>query len=347
MKVLIADDSALYRQFLRRSLEGQADIEIVGHAMDGMDAIKKVERMQPDVVTLDMNMPEMNGLEALKVIRERFPAVKVLIVSSETASDADLAVQLLDAGAFDVILKPKASTPPEEFRGELLGKLRATDAPKKSTVRRTTPARPVATTKPAASFHPDILAIGSSTGGPAALHAVLEMLPADLNVPVVIVQHMPKLFLESLVSRLNSQVAMPCRLVEHGQRLLPGHIYIAPGESHLDIRRLGQSLQAHLHDGPAEHHCKPAVDVTFRSLAQLAPSIKTLAVVLTGMGSDGALGAHEINKKGGYVIAQDQATSVVWGMPGATVQLGAAHAVLPLKQIAAAALQTLGREVLV
>ena len=185
-------------------------------------------------------------------------------------------------------------------------------------------------------MRPDVVAIGSSTGGPAALHAVLSALPGSFGTPVVLTQHMPKPFLQSLAERLERETALHCRLASDGLILKAGNIYIAPGDTHLELDRLGMNLACHLVDAPPVHHCRPAVDPMFFSLAKLAPRIRTLAVVLTGMGEDGAAGAKAIGDARGYVITQDQKSSVVWGMPGATVKCGAANDVLPLDAIAPA-----------
>ncbi|GAV20530.1 two-component system, chemotaxis family, response regulator CheB [Mariprofundus micogutta] len=333
IRLLLVDDSKLYRRLLARALSGCNDIEIVGEAVDGQDALEKITRLKPDVITLDMNMPRMNGMETLAVLSVQHPAVKTIIVAAETRDDAERSVLALEAGAFGVVLKPKASesAPVKALTDELGPKVRAAAGRMQSMPGKTVIRRP---RKSINRFTPDIIAIGSSTGGPAALHDVLTVVKADIPCPVVVVQHMPKLFVESLARRLDRDTRLNCCVAEDGTCLQAGQIYFAPGEAHLMVERnaTGQ-LIARLNDGPAEHHCKPAVDVTLRSLHKLADRTHALVVILTGMGADGAAGAAALSKSGASVIAQDKESSVVWGMPGETVKLGAADEVLPLQQI--------------
>jgi len=352
IRVLVVDDSSVYRMLLKKMLDAFDDVEVVGVASGGRDAIAKIPDLKPDVLTLDMNMPDMDGMATLGVVSAKYPNVKVIVVASETKNDAERAVLVLEAGAFDFVLKPKASDvePIRLLREELHPKIQAAvsrsmflkrshsglknrkNAPtvvmsvKNSANKTIPPARP-------ARFKPEIIAIGSSTGGPAALHEVMPVIRGDIHVPVVIIQHMPKLFIESLAKRLDSDMSLHCCVGENGMVLKPGCVYFAPGEQHMDIIRSGTELMIKLNDSPPEHHCRPAVDVTLRSLALLAPSVQTLVVILTGMGTDGAAGAKLLSGKRCWVIAQDEESSVVWGMPGETVRMGAAHDVLPLDDI--------------
>jgi two-component system chemotaxis response regulator CheB len=247
-------------------------------------------------------------------------------------------VQALKAGAFDFIVKPQASdaNPMESIQQSLrarLNELRPGLAPQKQAVNAsvTPAAAPLMSPRNA---RPDILAIGASTGGPAALHTVLAALPANLPVPVIVVQHMPDLFIRSLAARLDKDTLPTCSVAQDGEPLKPGHVYFAPGDRHLQVHHDHGRLSAHLDDSPPLHFCRPAVDASFLSLAILAPTVQTLAVILTGMGKDGAAGALELARHGAFVMAQDKATSTVWGMPGAAVAVGAAHRVLPLTEIA-------------
>lgn len=337
-RVLIVDDSVAFRMFLRRCLMAMSDVEVVGVARDGVDALEKAKELQPDVVTLDMNMPRMNGMETLQAMKRDYPQISVIIVAAETEDDADRTVQALKAGAFDFIVKPKASDPSptksiQHSLGTRLDELRARTATRH---RRAAPASVSTAPTPLAprTAAPNILAIGASTGGPAALHTVLAALPARLPIPVVVVQHMPELFIRSLASRLDKDTPPPCSVVQEGEHLMPGHVYFAPGGKHLQVINDHGTLLAHLDDSPPLHFCRPAVDATFMSLAALAPRVQTLAVVLTGMGKDGAAGALRLAEQGAMVLAQDKETSTVWGMPGAVVEAGAAHKVLPLADIA-------------
>ena len=347
-RLLIVDDSVVFRSFFRGCVSRLSDIEVIGVARDGRDALTKIKAKQPDIVTLDMDMPHFTGIEVLECLQEEAPDVCVLIVSSESETDAKKTVQALEAGAFDFILKPKSS---ERDPDSILLKMLKSCLPRARSIgtvtqkkqkRRSHPttldAAGIPSMKPRArkaSMVPDLVAIGSSTGGPAALHTVLRMIPATFHLPITITQHMPKLFLQSLAERLDRDTPLRAKVAEDGMFLEGGCIYVAPGDVHMEIERMGSKLCAKLVDGPRVNHCIPAVDVTFHSLAKLAPRIQCLVVVLTGMGADGAAGAKAMkDKKNAYVIAQDEATSVVWGMPGETVKCGAADEVLPLGSIA-------------
>ena len=356
IRLLVVDDSPVFRHVVKKHLTAAGGVEVLGEARNGRDALLQAEKLSPDVVTLDMTMPELDGMQTLRKLREKFPSIQVVVLTAANEPEARKTVEALDAGAFDFILKPEIGRGDigSFFRDELLPRLRAAATSGRKRVVRSLPARRTAAAKSgghaskertqgiptriSGASRPDIVAIGSSTGGPAALHAVLSALPGSFRTPVVVTQHMPKLFLVSLAERLERETALSCRLAEEDAPVLPGNIYLAPGEQHLEILRRGNGLYCHLSDAPPVHHCRPAVDPMFHSLAALAPRIRTLAVVLTGMGEDGAAGAEEIGKAKGHVIAQDEASSVVWGMPGATVARGAAHEVLPLNGIAAAIL---------
>jgi len=346
IRVMVVDDSGVYRMLLSKALKQYSDIEVVGAAVDGQEAVGLIEKLNPDVITLDMNMPRMNGMETLAVLAVKYPDVQVIVVAAETRNDAERVVLVLEAGAFDMVLKPKATdaTPMETLRKALYPKLKAA-AERKSGLnkQRILPRKPVAVVAPrrvSGQFIPDIVAIGSSTGGPAALHEVIAALPADFPVPVIVVQHMPKLFIESLAGRLDRDFPIRCLVAEEQMKLKAGHVYFNPGETHMDVvRAVGGELSIRFNDGEPEHHCKPAVDVLLRSLHRLAPTIRTLVVILTGMGADGAAGAKMLSEVNAKVIVQDQQSSVVWGMPGETVKLGAADEVLPLDEIGAAITQ--------
>jgi len=383
-RVLVVDDSVVFRNFLRGCLNTMGGVDVVGIARDGVDALEKIKSLQPEVITLDMEMPRMNGMEVLAKLGGSDDNIEVIVVTGSNSNDAERTVKALEAGAFDFIVKPTSSDRnPSEMLTKLLNekidlavkKVRLTSRrsgsassavePKPPSARRA-PTRiarqreKVAAQQSTASMplpagviagksrtktlrgRPDIVAIGSSTGGPKALHELFSVLSGKLPVPLVLTQHMPKLFLVSLAKRINDSSQLGCVIAEDGMVLKPGIIHVAPGETHLEIVRCTNGLQAKLIDGPKVHHCKPAVDPMFFSLAKLAPQIKTLAVILTGMGSDGALGSLEIGNAKGHVIVQDEKTSVVWGMPGATIKLGAAHEVHPLSLIDEAVMRFFG-----
>ncbi len=337
LRTLIVDDSVVFRSFMRRCLTDIDHVEVVGTASNGEMALRQIVKLKPDLLVLDMEMPVMHGLDVLNALQTDAPQTKVIVVSGETESNAERTLEALSAGACDFILKPNASC--ADAQGELTKRLARCSRMAQSVSQvvggqnRSPKTQSVRFKRPL-SFKPDIIAIGSSTGGPAALSQVISALPAGMLLPIVIVQHMPKLFIYSLASRLDKESALICKVAEDGMELQQGHVYLAPGEIHMEVVRQNMKLFAKLIDGAKLHHCKPAVDRTFYSLADLAPTVKTLAVVLTGMGVDGADGAKQINEGRGHVIVQDKASSSVWGMPGATVKVGAAHDVLPLNKIA-------------
>jgi len=350
LRTLIVDDSVVFRTFIRRCLNDMEGIEVVGAASDGSIALRRAAELKPDLMTLDLEMPGMDGLEVLRQLKTCSPDTRVIIVATETPASGDKVVQALEEGAFEAIVKPASATP--EDRQALADELQVclTAAGSRYRPKRSSSAAPgvgagssgilekstgaLRSMVLLASFRPDIIAIASSTGGPQALSTIMTAISGTLAVPVVITQHMPKLFVESLASRLDGESALSCCVAEDGMRLERGHVYLAPGEMHMEVTRSGTGMMARLVDGPKVHHCKPAADPMFLSLQRLAPSVRTLALVLTGMGSDGAAGALAIAQAGGMVIAQDEASSTVWGMPGATVKQGAAHQVLPLADIA-------------
>jgi len=350
LRTLIVDDSVVFRTFIRRCLNDMEGIEVVGAAVNGSAALRKAAELKPDLMTLDLEMPGLDGLDVLRQLKACSPDTRVIIVASETSSSGDKVVQALEEGAFEAVVKPASATPEDrqKLADELQACLKAAGnryPPKRSSsaaagARAGSSGVPEKSTGSLrsmallASFQPDIIAIASSTGGPQALSTIMMAISGALAVPVVITQHMPKLFVESLATRLNRESALSCCVAEDGMRLERGHVYLAPGEIHLEVVRSGIGMVARLVDGPKVHHCKPAADPMFLSLQTLAPSVRTLALVLTGMGADGAAGALAIAQAGGMVIAQDEASSTVWGMPGATVKQGAAHQVLPLTGIA-------------
>ncbi len=347
IRVLIVDDDAIFRTFLRSCMSEMEDIEVLGVARDGRDALQKIKTLKPDLVTLDMEMPFLTGIEVLQCLQEEAPEVHVLVITNESETSAEKTVQALESGAYDFILK---STCLEKKPRNILQTLLKEKIPLARSIATVTQRR-VGKNKPTSMVKnttrnrrscPDIIAIGSSTGGPVALHHVLNMLPASFSVPIVVTQHMPKLFLVSLVERLEKDTDLTCKLAEDGMVLKSGCIYVAPGDIHMEIERIGTQLRVHLVDGERVNHCKPAVDVTFHSLAVLAPRICTMAVVLTGMGNDGAAGAKALAGKNMHVIAQDKASSVVWGMPGETVKVGAASEIIALNDIAAAIMKYCG-----
>jgi len=347
IRLLIVDDDVVFRSFLRSCLKKLDNVEVLDVACDGRDALKKIKLLKPDLVTLDMEMPYLTGIEVLQCLQEEAPETRVLVISNDSETNADRTVQALESGAYDFVLKSTcaAKNPRAALQKVLQEKIPLARSVAVVTQRSSRKQKPITMVKSSIknnSACPDVVAIGSSTGGPVALHTVLQAFPASFSVPIIVTQHMPKLFLVSLVERLEKDTTLTCKLAEDGMTLEAGCIYVAPGDVHMEIERIGVQLRVCLVDGERVNHCKPAVDVMFHSLAVLAPRVRSLAVVLTGMGNDGAAGAKALADKKSHVIAQDKASSVVWGMPGQTVSMGAATEVLPLKDIAASIMKCCG-----
>lgn len=334
VRVLLADDSAVMRSLLRMVLEPQRCLEIVAAASDGHEALAAFERLHPDLVLLDIEMPGMNGLEVLSGIRRRDRRVPVIMCSTLTWRGARITLEALARGATDYVTKPGAQSGlrqgVETLTRDLVPKILALFAPDSQT-RAAAESRPAvpAIPLPPPVHAPKIVVIGVSTGGPAALEALLPKLPAGFPLPILIVQHMPRLFTGLLADRLNSLCALRVREASPDERPEPGVVDIARGDWHLELTR---DFRLRLNQSEPENFCRPSVDVLFRSAA-LACSGRVLGIILTGMGSDGLDGCRAIRAAGGTVLAQDSATSVIWGMPGAVAQAGLASKVLPLDAI--------------
>jgi two-component system chemotaxis response regulator CheB len=322
----------------------------VGTAVNGKIALAKLEQLKPDLITMDIEMPEMNGIEAVRAIRATRSRVPIVMFSTLTERGASATLDALSAGANDYVTKPanvgSVNQSMESVREQLIPRIKAlTGRPISAGPARA--AAPVAPIRPAPprtgpSKKPAVLVIGSSTGGPEALARVLPMLPASLPVPVLVVQHMPPVFTRQFAQRLDR--LSPLHVVEatDGSPLVPGTVHLAPGDHHLVVRANNRGTQTSLNQAPPENFCRPAVDPLFRSVVT-AYDGAVLAVVLTGMGSDGRNGAAEVRAAGGTVLVQDQTTSVVWGMPGAISQAGLADEVLPLDRVPEAITRHLAR----
>jgi two-component system chemotaxis response regulator CheB len=337
IKVLLVDDSAVIRKVLGDVLKEDPEIEVIGTAANGKMALEQIAQLKPDIITLDIEMPVMDGLQTVQEIRKTGSAVPIIMCSSLTAAGASHTLDALAFGASDYVTKPSShgANTRDVVGAELIKKIKGL-----ARMTAAVPA-PVQARPPASAVQAPVLgsieaiAIGVSTGGPAALQEVLPLLPADLRVPILIVQHMPPVFTKLLAERLSGKTKMAVVEAQDGQDVVPGTIYLAPGGFHMEVNRRFGKVFTVLHEGPLENSCRPAVDVLFRSVAA-AYGASSLAVMLTGMGQDGLIGCQRIKEVGGAVIAQDRDSSAVWGMPGAVVEAGLASSVLPLMEIASA-----------
>lgn len=345
IRVLVVDDSVVVRRIVTEVLGQAPDIEVAGIAANGKIAVQKLTQVAPDLVTLDVEMPEMDGLATLKAIRATHPRLPIIMYSTLTERGAVTTLEALAAGATDYVTKPANVGSVNEARDriatELVPKVRALCGrverrPFKPATLPAAAAHPAAPARPRNPSLPqrvDVVGIGSSTGGPNALTELFAKLPASFPVPIVVTQHMPPLFTRYLAERLNEVSGLTVREATNGVRLEPGTAWVAPGDHHLTIRQDGPRMTVVLNQEPPENSCRPAVDPMFRSLASVYGA-KVLGVVLTGMGHDGGVGSDHIKAAGGQVIVQDEATSVVWGMPGTVADAGLADQVLPLPAIA-------------
>ncbi len=360
LRVLVADDSSLFRRAVAEALSNIPDVEVVGSAPNGRLALQKVADLKPDVLTLDIEMPELDGLAVLEALRQASSTTSVIVISALTQRGGRLTMQALEKGAFDFITKPQGKSAEESkatLVRELTLRLRALShrrqirnilqpgapvaaarasgqagaAGARSSLRSDRPA----STGRAPSSRPDVVLIGVSTGGPVALMRVLPPLPRDLGVPVVVVQHMPPVFTQSLAESLGSKCTLQVREAADGEKLEAGRVLIAPGGKQLRlVTGPDGALRAQTTDDPPENNCRPAVDYLFRSAANNLPG-RSMAVILTGMGSDGTLGLRLLRRHGCFSIAQDESTSVVFGMPKSAIEAGLVDVVLPIDAIAA------------
>jgi two-component system, chemotaxis family, protein-glutamate methylesterase/glutaminase len=338
IKVLVVDDSVVIRRLVTHALSEDPAIEVVGVASNGSIALQRISHLNPDVITLDIEMPEMDGLEMLRQLRKAQVSARVIMFSTMTARGAEITLEALSLGADDYVTKASNEGSLDRsmarLREELIPKVKQFFHLPGSL---TAPIRPVATAPdipaPGSSrLRPRAVLLGVSTGGPTALSEILPAFPADFPLPIVVVQHMPPMFTRLLAERL----AHICRLAVQegvqGQVVTAGNILIAPGDFHLKLIPAGPSIRVCLDQSPHLNSCRPAVDALFISAAE-AYSGAVVAAVLTGMGQDGLRGAQVLKARGGTLLAQDEASSVVWGMPGAVVNAGLADCVLPLRQI--------------
>ena len=342
VRILIVDDSAVVRGLISRALANEPDLTVAGSVRHGEDALSWLQKHDADVMLLDVEMPVMDGLTTLKCVQTMHPELDVVMVSSQTVSGAESTLHALAQGALACIAKPVAQNTAAcvaqlsmdlvPLLRELSKPGRADSGPHVTSGAGSAKGQLAGRTERPRNTIPEVLVVGASTGGPQALTAFLTALPDSFDLPTVIVQHMPPMFTATLAAHLSKDCGRPGQEASQGQRLDPGSIYVAPGDWHVELSRSGSDLYSHLHQGRPEHFCRPSVNPLFRSAAEHCGSA-TLAVMLTGMGSDGLEGTQEIRRAGGYVIAQDEASSVVWGMPGAIVREELANEVLPVNAI--------------
>jgi two-component system chemotaxis response regulator CheB len=350
IRILVVDDAAAFRRAVTMELGNDPSLEVVGTAANGRIALAKMPQVCPDIVILDVEMPEMDGLTTLKELRKTYPRLPVIMFSALTERGAEATLDALALGATDYFTKPASEGGLDAsltvIREQLIPEIKALCAralagrheqgkgarkpggPTDGFLQREIPSP-----SSAATSQVEILAIGTSTGGPNALQEVFRRLPADFPVPIVIVQHMPPMFTRLLAERLSAQFPIPVQEGSSGTVLQPGHAWIAPGDYHMIVVRDGGKVRLELHQDPPENSCRPAADVLLRSVAK-SFAANSLAVILTGMGQDGLRGCEAIREAGGQILAQDEASSVVWGMPGYVARAGLADRVLPLSLMA-------------
>lgn len=362
IRVMVVDDSHVIRGLLTRSLESDAGIKVVTTAANGQQALEQMARHDIELVVLDIEMPVMDGMTALPQLLAAKPGLQVIMASTLTLKGASISLKALSKGAADYVPKPTSTgeiNSAEDFKRELVSKVKSWGAIARRKIGaggRAPASAPSSTPsslfkKPAAAislkaapnlFRPECVAIGSSTGGPQALFKVFQMLGQVPNLPVFVTQHMPATFTTILAEHLGQASGMPAAEAKDGEPVMPGRIYVAPGDFHMTVQVDGGRKVVRLDKNPPENFCRPAVDPMLRSLAK-AYAGKVLTLILTGMGQDGLKGGQELSAAGGVIVAQDEATSVVWGMPGAVANAGLCSAVLPLSDLAPHLRKTISR----
>jgi two-component system chemotaxis response regulator CheB len=344
IRVMVADDSAIVRGLASRWLGAEADFEIVGMALNGRDAVRMATQTRPDVIVLDVEMPELDGLGAIPEILKAVPGVRILMASTLTHRNAEVTIKAMSLGAADYLPKPQTGKigGAEDFRRDLVARVRALGGARHRITHRPAAAPPPRPVTPNAvprpvragpAIIPEVVVLASSTGGPQALQAVATGLAKRLTQPLLIVQHMPPMFTTILAEHLTKAAGVPCEEAKDGMPVRGGRVYIAPGDFHMRLARKHGALTLALDQSAPVNFCRPAADPLFMSAVE-ACGAAVLGVVLTGMGSDGKRGCEAIVAKGGSVLVQDEATSVVWGMPGAVVNAGVPATVRPLPEIA-------------
>ncbi len=340
IKVLVTDDSAVIRRLVADVINNEPGLSVVGIAENGRRAVELANELRPDVVTLDVEMPVMNGLEAVAALRREHPRLPIVMFSTLTVEGGAATLEALSLGASDFVAKPSGpgglTGARAQVRGSLIPKLLALGA-RAARVSPGAPGLPAvrprgASPAPRQAQRVDCVVVAVSTGGPRALEDIVPAIPREIGVPILVVQHMPPTFTRLLAERLDRAANVHVREAVAGEPVLAGNVYIAPGGRHLEVARVGTKVVTVLNDAPPEHSCRPSADPLFRSAVAVFGS-HVCGFVLTGMGTDGSGGAQAIADAGGLVIAQDEETSVVWGMPGTVVRAGLAQRVLPLAEV--------------
>jgi two-component system, chemotaxis family, protein-glutamate methylesterase/glutaminase len=366
VRVLVVDDTVTYRKIVRDMLAAVPGIEVVGTAANGKIALAKIEQLHPDVLTLDLEMPEMDGLEVLQHLQQSGSDVGAIMLSGSSKQGANATMAALELGAFDFVAKPVGGNAEENIRmlqQELRPRIEAFARKRRvhEILHGHGPPPPAAMPAPLAtdendvvrrmsriantgSGHVDVVAVGISTGGPQALNHMLPQLPADLPVPVLIVQHMPPVFTKSLAEDLDKRCSLSVSEAVDGQPVMPGHVLIAPGGKQMKVVKEEEQATIRITDDPPENSCRPSVDYLFRSLMRTyGPN--AVGVIMTGMGNDGAQGCRQMKQRGATIIAQDEATCVVFGMPREPIEEGIADVVAPLNGIAKEIVRSMGKGV--
>ncbi len=346
VRVMVVDDSVVIRRLVTQALEQDSMLEVVGTASNGAIGLQRIPQFNPDVITLDIEMPDMDGLEMLRRVRREYPKLRIIMFSTLTERGGAKTLEALTLGADDYVAKASNEGSLDRsmirLREEMIPKIKqffrqpiedrpatrheTSSIPVAPSNRRNTP------TSPRLKAWPEVVVIGVSTGGPTALGEILPKLPANFQLPILVVQHMPPLFTRLLAERLNSTCQLPVCEAHHGCTVEPGKIFIAPGDFHMKLARDKAAVRVCLDQSVRQNSCRPAVDALFVAAAEVYGGA-ALAVILTGMGQDGARGAEILKARGAAIVAQDEASSVVWGMPGAVVNAGLADRVLPLGEV--------------
>jgi two-component system chemotaxis response regulator CheB len=356
IRVMLVDDSVVIRRLVTQVLEQDPLLQVVGTASNGAIGLQRIPQFNPDVITLDIEMPDMDGLEMLRRIRREYPQLRVIMFSTLTERGAAKTLEALTLGADDYVAKVSNIGSLDgsiaRLREEMIPKVKQffrMAEPNRVAVRPVPayspteqPVRPAPTALQSSKMRPQVVAIGVSTGGPTALGAIMPTFPAGFPLPIMIVQHMPPLFTRLLADRLNTTCQLPVREATQDDLVEPGRILIAPGDFHMKLASNGGGIRVFLDQSPRQNSCRPAVDALFAATGEVYGGA-VLAVILTGMGQDGLHGVEILKAQGASVIAQDEASSVVWGMPGAIVNAGLADRVLPLDEVVPEILRITGR----